>query len=244
MEKKTLGSFLAALRKSNGMTQKELAERLCVSDKAVSRWERDETYPDLTLIPVIADIFGVSSDELLRGERVIGDNKESALEGNRQSEKDAKSSERNKRSEREVKVYAERVLFRYLTAVLICIGSVFVSFFICVMLSPSFNIPKSFIIYNFSEGISVAVWIAAILIVILYYLSNRNKLSGLEGYESILEPAKVKLQSRFRWGLLVVIAMASFVFAQELDLGGTAFIIFGVIVGVPLLISFVKWLIF
>ena len=40
MEKKTMGSFLAALRRASGMTQKELAERLNVSDKSVSRWER------------------------------------------------------------------------------------------------------------------------------------------------------------------------------------------------------------
>ena len=69
MEKKTIGSFLAALRKANGMTQKDLADRLNVSDKTVSRWERDENAPDLTLIPIIADIFGITSDELLRGER-------------------------------------------------------------------------------------------------------------------------------------------------------------------------------
>ncbi len=69
MEKKTIGQFIAALRKANGMTQKELAEKLNVSDKAVSRWERDENAPDLSLIPVIAEIFGVTSDEILRGER-------------------------------------------------------------------------------------------------------------------------------------------------------------------------------
>ncbi|MBQ8813259.1 MAG: helix-turn-helix transcriptional regulator [Lachnospiraceae bacterium] len=69
MEKKTIGSFIAVLRKANGLTQKQLAEMLQVTDKTVSRWERDETLPDLTLIPVIAEIFGVTSDELLRGER-------------------------------------------------------------------------------------------------------------------------------------------------------------------------------
>lgn len=69
MEKKTIGAFIAALRKASGLTQKQLADKLCVSDKAVSRWERDETLPDLTLIPVIAEIFGVTSDELLRGQR-------------------------------------------------------------------------------------------------------------------------------------------------------------------------------
>lgn len=69
MEKKTIGSFISALRKANGMTQKNLAEMLNVSDKTVSRWERDESAPDLSLIPVIAEIFGITSDELLRGER-------------------------------------------------------------------------------------------------------------------------------------------------------------------------------
>ena len=69
MEKKTIGGFIAALRKANGMTQKDLAERLNVSDKTVSRWERDDGAPDLAAIPAIAKIFGVTCDELLRGER-------------------------------------------------------------------------------------------------------------------------------------------------------------------------------
>ncbi len=69
MEKKTMGAFLAALRKANGMTQKDLADKLNVSDKTVSRWECDDGAPDLSLIPVIAEIFNITCDELLRGER-------------------------------------------------------------------------------------------------------------------------------------------------------------------------------
>ena len=69
MEKKTIGRFISVLRKASGMTQRELAERLFVSDKTVSRWECDECTPDLTLIPAIAEIFGITTDELLRGER-------------------------------------------------------------------------------------------------------------------------------------------------------------------------------
>lgn len=69
MEQRTIGKFITALRKASGMTQRDLAERLGVSDKSVSRWERDEGAPDLSLIPVLAEIFGVTCDELLRGER-------------------------------------------------------------------------------------------------------------------------------------------------------------------------------
>ena len=54
---------------NHGMTQKDLAEWLNVSDKTVSCWERDDGAPNLAAIPAIAEIFGVTCDELLRGER-------------------------------------------------------------------------------------------------------------------------------------------------------------------------------
>lgn len=69
MEKKTIGKFISVLRRANGMTQKELGDRLYVSDKTVSRWERDECTPELALLPALADLFGVTIDELIRGER-------------------------------------------------------------------------------------------------------------------------------------------------------------------------------
>ncbi len=72
MERKSIGSFINALRKAAGMTQQDLADRLNVSPKAVSRWERDENAPDITLIPAIAEIFNITCDELLRGERIFG----------------------------------------------------------------------------------------------------------------------------------------------------------------------------
>ena len=68
MEKKTIGKFISVLRKSNGMTQKELGERLFVSDKTVSRWECDECTPELSLVPSIAEIFGVTTDVIRTAE--------------------------------------------------------------------------------------------------------------------------------------------------------------------------------
>ena len=66
----SIGQFIAALRKANGLTQQEVAERLNVSNKSVSRWERGECAPDLSLIPALAEMFGVTCDELLKGERI------------------------------------------------------------------------------------------------------------------------------------------------------------------------------
>ena len=94
MEKKTIGGFIAALRKANGMTQKDLAERLNVSDKTVSRWERDDGAPDLAAIPAIAEIFGVTCDELLRGERKSPEERTAVSEENETTPKGEKQRQR------------------------------------------------------------------------------------------------------------------------------------------------------
>ncbi len=77
MEKKTIGRFIAALRKSQGMTQQDVADYLNVSNKTVSKWERDDSYPEINLIPVIAELFGVTSDEILQGRRIINEEENS-----------------------------------------------------------------------------------------------------------------------------------------------------------------------
>lgn len=69
MEKKTMGSFMAALRKANGLTQQQVADKLNVSNKTVSKWECNEGYPEISMLPVIAELYSVSVDELLRGEK-------------------------------------------------------------------------------------------------------------------------------------------------------------------------------
>ena len=64
-QKETLGKRIAALRKEKGMTQEQLAEKVGVSAQAVSKWENDISCPDITLLPLLAELFGVSVDELL-----------------------------------------------------------------------------------------------------------------------------------------------------------------------------------
>ena len=63
--KETLGKRIAALRKEKGLTQEQLAEKVGVSAQAVSKWENDVSCPDITLLPLLADLFDVSVDELL-----------------------------------------------------------------------------------------------------------------------------------------------------------------------------------
>ncbi len=66
MKEKTLGYTIAELRKAQGMTQADLAEKMNVTDKAVSKWERDLSCPDVGSLPRLAEVLGVSLDELMR----------------------------------------------------------------------------------------------------------------------------------------------------------------------------------
>ena len=64
--KKTLGMMIAELRKAQDMTQLELAEKMGVTDKAVSKWERDLSCPDVNSLPTLAETLGVSVDALMQ----------------------------------------------------------------------------------------------------------------------------------------------------------------------------------
>ena len=63
---KTLGMLISQKRKEKGMTQLELAQKMGVTDKAVSKWERDLSCPDINSLPVLAETLGVSISELKR----------------------------------------------------------------------------------------------------------------------------------------------------------------------------------
>ena len=67
----TLGKRIAALRREKELTQDALAEVLGVSPQAVSKWENDQTCPDITLLPKLVQELGVSVDELLTGKQEI-----------------------------------------------------------------------------------------------------------------------------------------------------------------------------
>ena len=65
MNNQTMGDMISTLRKEKGMTQKDLADRLSITDKAVSKWERNLAFPDTATIPGLAEILGISVEELM-----------------------------------------------------------------------------------------------------------------------------------------------------------------------------------
>ena len=70
MDVNKTGEFLAVLRKSQGYTQQEVADYLNISNKTISKWEQGQGYPDLTVLPVLAEFYHVSVDEILAGEKM------------------------------------------------------------------------------------------------------------------------------------------------------------------------------
>ena len=70
MNTEKTGNFISQLRKEKGLTQKQLADAIGVTDKAVSRWETAKNYPDIELLEQIAHFFDVTVSELLEGKRI------------------------------------------------------------------------------------------------------------------------------------------------------------------------------
>ena len=77
--KETIGNRIQKFRKEKGMTQEELAEKLGLSSQAVSKWENDASCPDISMLPKLCNLLGVTADELLSGKtetaKVVPDGK-------------------------------------------------------------------------------------------------------------------------------------------------------------------------
>ena len=198
MEKKTIGTFIAALRKANGLTQQELADKLNVSNKAVSRWERDECAPDITLVPALAEIFGVTCDELLKGERILSDTKE-----------------KSEKIDKQVKALFNRAITNFLTLIWISLAlSVFG--FVCMQVL-TYNILKP-------EIVDVVLCVFCVLIVSAFVIAAiaTTKLRGVKWENELFENADEAVIKKYNNALgyfslvafFAVIAVIAFSFFQ------------------------------
>ena len=84
----TLGKRIAALRREKNLKQDDVAQALSVSPQAVSKWENDQTCPDISLLPQLAKLLGVSVDELLEGKKEVAPVVTMVSEENRKELKD------------------------------------------------------------------------------------------------------------------------------------------------------------
>lgn len=185
MEKKSIGSFIAALRKAKGLTQRELAEKLNVSDKAVSRWEREESLPDLSLIPAIAEIFGVTADELLRGERM----------------KEGESLPRaEEKSEKQLKNLVSRSVLRFSNRSIIAAGIALAGFIGAMIANIGFN--RAYIAFF----IALAFYLAAALCETGFIVAAMSALNVEEDCAAV-QSARHTIVNRALWVFSLVIVL-------------------------------------
>ncbi len=188
MEKKTIGQFIAALRKANGLTQQEVADRLNVSNKAVSRWERDECAPDISVIPALAELLGVTCDELLKGERITNA---------------AQAEKSEPKVEKQVKALINRTLSGFKTLIWISIAVAVVGL-VCM-----FGISYGF--YRPVIGFAVMLLFEACAFVIAVLAVSRTK--DVKTDNELFENADEILKKRFNlclgnysfWAFLVIL---------------------------------------
>ncbi len=151
MAKTSIGQFIAALRKANGMTQQDIADRLNVSNKAVSRWERDECAPDISLIPALAELLGVTCDELLKGERIL------------EADTAEKTERKEPKVDRQVKALISRTLSSFKTLVWIALAISVVGLILMFGISYGFYRPViGFVVMLLFEAVSLVLTILAV----------------------------------------------------------------------------------
>jgi transcriptional regulator with XRE-family HTH domain/DNA-directed RNA polymerase subunit RPC12/RpoP len=82
MDQKITGNFIAELRRERSLTQRELADKLLISDKTVSKWEQGRGFPDVSLMLPLCEILGITVNELLSGKRLQRDEYQQNAEKN------------------------------------------------------------------------------------------------------------------------------------------------------------------
>ena len=148
MDKNITGRFIAELRKQKGFTQKELAEKLMVTDKAISRWETGKGLPDTSLLKPLGDVLGVSITELLSGKRI--------------EEVDMKEQADN--IILESLNYSKRMLASVISVIIFIIGIAFI-------ISPLFLVSQSYIW-------TLGLIIVATAILYIYTRKKRNSMKA------------------------------------------------------------------
>lgn len=192
MEKKTIGKFISALRRASGMTQKELGEKLYVSDKTVSRWERDECTPELSLIPAIAAIFGITTDELLRGER-----------NHKQTET---TQSQKSRSDKQFKIMLHNRMVRFRNLSIISLGVALASAIL------AFVINESFFKGTLAFGIGAVLIVAAFVCQFCFASSSLLRLDDEDdAYETEIRRANTSIVTRTAGVLIAVASMFAFI---------------------------------
>ena len=200
MSNKSIGSFLSELRKEKGITQRDLADYLGVSDKTISHWECDKYSPDISVIPILAEYFGVTCDEILRGEKKAPEHSEidfsyEALDKESEFEKYAKIRLQNAYNKLKVS-----------NIVSVFISAFVLAFLVIIVFIIDYHIP-------FELGILVSAGFSACLGILISYLAHNKFISVLNFCNPTpVEYKKWKRKANRACVLPIIYAMLVFIY--------------------------------
>jgi len=198
MNAKKTGQFIAALRKTNGLTQQEVADALGLTDKTVSKWECGNGFPDITALPALAELFEVSADEILRGERIT---------------KPEKQEEAQKNTAEQTEFFVQTKGKKIKLLLSAALGGVFCAFILMYVLLTSFSVGSLL-----SCGISLFLC-AAIAVLMTYTLSELKEITQSKMLAQIMgQPALTQLLKGLEILFLVTLFLLVYVIALNLCL--------------------------
>lgn len=149
MNQKAIGTFIAACRKDKGLTQMQLAEKLNITNRAVSKWETGKSLPDASIMLDLCTILGITVNELLSGERIP-------------MEEYQQKAEQNLVDLQQKKMQAQMSLLK---VELIWLG-------ICVLLIPVHFAINYYFPNNNGTGIGALIMIIGIVMLVIYFFRH------------------------------------------------------------------------
>ncbi len=222
MTKQTMGEFLSSLRHAHGYTQQEVADKLNVSNRTVSAWERDNAVPDVLLLPAIAELYGVTVDELLRGSRIERNLSDMPIF----SKQTELSMHRKKVSKYILQAYI-LLGVSILGQILLCMG----------YLNSRINTDDSiYITWTVFEFLGLALTVVCTAVLLALWKSTESALTPIEGNDELFyklyTPVFVYLYiwsfSSLLCSLTLSLLVYNLIFAT---VGITAYVVFGIFVG-------------
>ena len=147
MNQEAIGKFIAACRKKKNLTQMQLAEKLNITNRAVSKWETGKSCPDVSIMMKLCDILGITVNELLSAERISMENYQ-------------KKAEENLMELKRKKDQAQKSLLRTELIWLV----------IALLLSPLHFAVNYYFPENSGTGVSLLIAIAGLILFVVYFV--------------------------------------------------------------------------
>lgn len=119
MDSVKIGKFIAALRKEQKLTQEQLGEKLGVTNKTVSRWENGNYMPDVEMLSLLSEQFGVSINELISGERLLAEDFREAADSNLVTALNNSTFTLDEK----IAFFKKKWLHEHIAAIVLCVGA-------------------------------------------------------------------------------------------------------------------------